>query len=157
MKSIVVVGLGNPLMSDDGVGIRIIHSLSQRKNEFPHVEFRDIGAAVHGVIHAIAHRRTAILVDCAFMGEPPGTIRRFETGDVVSKHMKHPTDLHGADLFDIIALSRRLGECPPDVVIFAVEPVNVSPGHSLSPELENRLEEYTLMIATELEKVPSTT
>jgi len=157
VKPIIVAGLGNPLMSDDGIGIRIVQILSRKKNDFPTVEFRDIGLSVHGVIHAIAHRKTAILVDCAFMGESPGVIRRFETKDVVSKHSRSPMDIHGADLFDIITLSRRLGECPSHVIIFAIEPADVSPGQSLSPDLENRLVTYCSLVAEELKRYISIT
>jgi hydrogenase maturation protease len=150
VKPVVVIGLGNPLMSDEGVGVHVIRELSARAGEFPGIEFLDAGTSGMVALHAMAGRRKAVFVDCARMGGSPGTIRRFRPDDVASRKVLSGLSLHEGDLMSIIELSRRIGECPADVVIFGVEPECFDPVQELSPALASRLAAYVEQIVSEL-------
>ena len=149
----VVIGLGNPLMSDEGIGSRLITELAGRSNreESAGVLFLDLGTSGAKVLHAIAEKRKAIFLDCVFMGERPGAIRRFTTDDVRSLKILSRFSFHEADLLGILELSRRLGECPPEVVLFGIEPQEIVPGETLSSALQTRIREYVAMIQAELQ------
>ena len=140
-------------MSDEGIGIRLLEALAARAGEFPGVDFEDLGTAGMRILHAIAGRQKAILVDCAFMGLEPGTIRKFNPGEVRSVRKMSGFSTHSGDLMAVLDLSRRLGEFPPEVVIFGIEPKRVGFGDTLAPELEKRFAEYLDMIARELTPV----
>ncbi|MDI6773960.1 MAG: hydrogenase maturation protease [Verrucomicrobiota bacterium] len=146
----VVIGLGNLLMGDEGVGIRIIRKLAEQEEQSPDTEFVEAGAAGMGIVHALAGRKKAVIIDCARMGERPGAMLRFAPRDVASRKAQSAYSLHEGDILQAIELSARLGECPASVVIFGVEPVDLGPGDRLSPALNARLDSYVRRVAREL-------
>jgi hydrogenase maturation protease len=148
--SIVVLGLGNPLMADEGVGIAVIERLQSEAGQYSDVEFVDAGTGGMAVLHRIEGRRKAVFVDCAFMGEPPGTIRRFTPGAVRSTKALAHQSLHEADLLRILDLAKQLGQAPEQVVIFGIEPETVAPGLGLSTMLADRMDHYVSVIQSEL-------
>lgn len=149
-KAIIVGGLGNPLMTDEGVGLYVIRELAARSENLSHVDFIELGTSPMNVVHAIAGRQKAILVDCAYMDEPAGTIRRFTPDDVASsKEMAH-FSLHEGDLLDALKLSQVLGECPGEIVIFGIQPESMEFGDSLSPALQEQLEKYVEVVGGEV-------
>ncbi len=149
-KEIVVIGLGNLLLSDEGIGIHLIRKLSEHRGKFPCVEFIDAGTGGMNVLHLIANRKKAVIIDCVKMGKKPGTIKRFEQTDVqTTKKMTH-FSLHEADILRIIELSRQLGECPKKIVIFGIEPESLELGQKLSKTLSDGIDAYSIDICKEL-------
>lgn len=149
-EPVIVLGLGNPLMSDEGIGVRIVHELSQKADDYPDVKFHDAGTGGMSILHAIAHREKAIIVDCALMGTESGTIKRFEPHQVESvKKLTHHS-LHEADILRILELAKQLDQCPRDVIIFGIEPVTIKPGQIISPNLAAKLDFYIKTIEKEL-------
>ncbi|MBN1270522.1 MAG: hydrogenase maturation protease [Kiritimatiellae bacterium] len=157
MNPPLIIGLGNPLMSDEGIGPRIVAELAKRADLPEGVDILDLGTGGMSVLHAIAGRRRLIAIDCAVMGEEPGTIRRFRPEEADSTKFLSGLSLHEGDLFKTLELSRFLGECPEDVVIFGIEPKSLAPGEQLSPDLEARVAGYVAEITKELEKTRGTT
>jgi hydrogenase maturation protease len=147
----VVVGLGNLLMTDEGVGFYVVRELMARSDRFSHVEFTELGSSPMAVVHAIAGRNKAVLIDCAYMDEPAGTIRRFTPEEVLSRKASSHFSLHQGDLLSELELSRKLGEYPDEVVIFGIQPKSMVPGEGLSAELRERLENYVETISAELD------
>lgn len=150
MNPIVVIGLGNPLMRDEGVGLRVVRELESRRDRFPGVDFIEAGASALGALHSMAGRRKAVFVDCAFMGEPAGTIRRFKPEEARSIKRLAGFSLHEGDLMSSIELSRKLGECPDKIVIFGIEPDVVKMGEELSTLLSEWLPQYVAAVEAEL-------
>ncbi len=149
-KPVVVLGLGNPLMTDEGVGVYLIERLMPSASEYPAVEFVDAGTGGLSILYHIENRHKAILIDCVFMDEPPGTIRRFTPDQVQSTKVLAHESLHEADLMRIIAMARELGQAPGEIVIFGIQPERVEPGLGLSRTLMERIDEYISMILHEL-------
>jgi hydrogenase maturation protease len=152
VNATVVIGLGNPLMRDEGVGLFVVRDLETRKERFPGVDFIEAGASALGSLHSMAGRRKAIFVDCAFMGERLGAIRRFSPDEARSIKRLAGFSLHEGDLLKSIQLSRNLGECPGEIVIFGIEPAVVEMGEGLSPLLADRLPAYVAAVEAELER-----
>ena len=142
MKPTLIICLGNPLMRDEGIGIRLASELSQKLVDNPDVEVLDLGTGGLTIMHAIAGRERIIFVDCALMGEMPGVMRRFTPDEVVSKKIKTRYSLHEGDLLDTLRLSKSMGECPDDIVIFGIEPKEVASGEGLTKELEQKIPHY---------------
>ena len=149
-KDIIVLGLGNPLMSDEGVGVSIVERLQKQAAKFPDVEFIDAGTGGMNVLHLIANRKKAVIVDCALMGQTPGTTRRFTPNDVTSVKQVSHFSLHDVDILKVLELSRQLEECPPEVIIFGIEPAKIEQGDTLSPELAAQIGEYVKIISRSL-------
>jgi hydrogenase maturation protease len=149
-KDVVVVGLGNTLTADEGIGCAIAgHFLSQQE-KYPEVEFVDAGTGGMNLLHIISGRKKAIIIDCAVMGTELGTIKRFTPQQAKSiKQLSHYS-LHEAEVLQIIEMSRKLGECPETIVIFGIEPKSVENERELSETLSGRLSEYIKTIEKEL-------
>jgi hydrogenase maturation protease len=138
-KDTIVIGLGNILFSDEGIGVHLIRKLSEHHDKYPSVEFIDAGTGGMNVLHLIANRKKAIIIDCVKMDKKPGTIKRFEPADVqTTKKMMH-FSLHEADILRIIELSKQLGECPDQIVIFGIEPESLELGQNLSKTLSAKI------------------
>jgi hydrogenase maturation protease len=149
-KDTIVIGLGNILFSDEGIGVHLIRKLSEHQDKFPSVEFIDAGTGGMNILHLIANRKKAVIIDCVKMGKKPGTIKRFESADVqTTKKMMH-FSLHEADILRIISLSRQLGECPDKIVIFGIEPESLELGQKLSKTLSDGIDAYLADICNEL-------
>ncbi len=149
-KDTVVVGLGNILLSDEGVGVYLIRQLLNQQDRFPKVEFIDAGSGGMNLLHIIANRKKALIIDCTKMGEKPGTMRRFGPEDVQSVKKMGQFSLHEADILRVIKLSEQLGECPGEIVFFGIEPESLEPGEELSKTLSAKLDAYTAEIRKEL-------
>lgn len=151
-KPIVVLGLGNPLMADEGIGVYLIERLMAFADRYPSVEFVDAGTGGLSVLYHFEGRRKAIFVDCAFMDEPPGTIRRFTPDEVRSTKVLAHQSLHEADLMRIIAMARELGQAPDEVVIFGIQPERLEFHQGLTPVLMDKIDEYIAQILHECEE-----
>lgn len=149
MKPTLIICLGNPLMRDEGIGIRLASEFSVHLADNPDVEVLDLGTGGLSVIHAIAGREKIVFVDCAIMGQSPGLMLRFTPEQVRSKKVRMRYSLHEGDLLNTLELSRRLGECPDDIVIFGIEPKEIAHGEGLTSELENNIRQYVQTILQE--------
>jgi len=150
MKPVLIICLGNPLMKDEGIGIRLASELTAHLTDNPDVEVMDLGTGGFSVIHTIEGREKIIFVDCAIMEQPPGLICRFTPEQVSSKKVRMRYSVHEGDLLNTIDLSRRLGQCPDDIVIFGIEPMEISHNEGLTSELENNIRQYVQTILKEL-------
>ena len=151
MKPILIICLGNPLMRDEGIGIRLASELSDLLAGNSDVEVLDLGTGGLSVLHAIEGRKKIIFVDCALMGQESGTILRFTPEQVRSKKVSMRYSLHEGDLLNTLELSRRLGECPDEIVIFGIEPKEIADGEGLTNELQNNIRQYVQTILQETE------
>ena len=156
VKETIVVGLGNPLMADEGIGTVLVDELSKLaaagKLPSENIEYYDGGCGGMYLLHTIAERKKAILLDCCLMGTEPGTVRRFTPDDVKSvKKMAH-LSLHEVDILKVIELANQIGQCPDEIVIFGIEPVSIEPQMHLNEAIQKRIPEYLETIRNELDK-----
>lgn len=150
-KATVVLGLGNPLMADEGIGVCLVERLAESAGDYLDVDFVDAGTGGVSVLYKIEGRRKAIFIDCAYMGEKPGAIRRFTPDEVRSAKVLAHQSLHEADLLRIIDLARELGQAPNEIVIFGIQPERIEFSMGLSPALASRIPEYLAVIRQELD------
>ena len=149
-KDTVVIGLGNILLSDEGIGVHIVRRLLSQQDKFPLVDFIEAGSAGMNLLHILANRKKAVIIDCAKMGEKPGTMRRFSPNDVQSVKKLGQFSLHEADILQVINLSKQLGECPKEIVFFGIEPESPEPDQELSQTLSANLDSYATEIRKEI-------
>lgn len=150
MKDTVVIGLGNTLLSDEGIGMHVVHRLIESGKMPVNVECVEMGSGGFRVIHAIAGRRRAVFVDCARMGEKPGALKRFEPAKAKSRKKLPGFSLHEGDLLSILDTARLAVTCPDDIVIFGIEPASTAIGENLSPALAARMDEYVAALMAEV-------
>lgn len=127
----LVLGIGNLLLCDEGVGVHVVHALRQEQLP-PDVVTLDIGTAFLDALHEIEHADRIIIVDAMEGGCAPGTVYRVPFEDC-----ERPTciaSLHGFDLSRVMFLAGR--KFSPEVIVIGVEPARIDWGVELSPEIQ---------------------
>jgi hydrogenase maturation protease len=148
----VVLGIGNVLLSDEGVGVHAIKALAQRYEETKQVEIVDGGTAGMELFPLLEGAHHLIVVDAIRCGQPPASIVRLE-GEQVPAYFKTKLSPHQVGLSDVLAALAFKGTIPGQVVLIGVQPVKLSLGMDLSPEVNARLEEVVSMVQAELAKL----
>jgi hydrogenase maturation protease len=131
----LVLGLGNPILRDDRIGLRVIEEL---KGFFfdSDVTLQTSTLAGMDLLECLIGFDRAIIVDAIQTGGEPGTVYRLSPQDFIARHaFPH---LHNIDFFQTLMLGRGLiPDLPDDVVIIGVEVKDVSNfGEDLTPEIE---------------------
>lgn len=147
-KPLRIIGVGNPLMADDGLGIAAAERLAALV--WPQgIEVLDGGTGGLTLLDLFAQARGVILLDAVAMGAAPGTLRRFSAEDLAAlPAAASGLSLHGGGLGEVLALGRELGMLPP-LVLFGVEPVRVELGLGLSPVVAAALEDLLERVRAE--------
>ncbi len=116
----LILGVGNPILTDDGIGIKIARRLKQEKPDLEVIETTEAGMAILDLI-AIAGCDRLIIVDSIKTGQKrPGELYRFELEDL--KPAKDFSSSHGVDIATAFELGQRLGYIMPKYIsLYAVE------------------------------------
>ncbi len=149
MSKIVVLGIGNVLLSDEGVGVHAVKALLQRYDLSAGVEVVDGGTTCMELLPELEGAEYLIVVDAIRIGRPPGSIVRLE-GDQVPAFFKTKLSPHHVGLSDILAALAFKGSVPSHVGLIGVQPVTLSLGMELSPEVKARLDEVVGLVVAEL-------
>ena len=129
-KRAVVICLGNPLMRDDGVGIRVASELRRTFDGGISVyAYRDPDLSLIANVEGAA---AVVLVDALQSGKRPGTVSTYEIGPAGDKVSVELPSLHGLGLPELFDLARQAGllDCP--VTVVGVEPKDCSPGKQMT-------------------------
>ena len=134
----IVLGLGNLLLRDEGIGVHIVRILEEQKILPPSVELVDGGVATLDVVEMFDENDRLIVVDTVQGGEEPGTIYRFRPNDVKSKYSS-TTSLHQLTFLEALRMAGQIGKVPADITIIGVEPAEMSYSMELSPIIEKKI------------------
>jgi hydrogenase maturation protease len=140
---LLVVGLGNPLRGDDGIGPRVVEQLNRRGLPVE-VEALDVGSAGLGLLDLLEEPRSAggggprrvIIVDAADVGLEAGQFARFTPEQVELMGAAEGAGSHQAGLAEVLALARALEHPLPEIVIFGVQPGSLEWGTGLTSKVE---------------------
>lgn len=148
-SGVLVLGLGNPLCRDDGLGGRVIEMLTE-KNLPAQVALIDGGTPGWGVANFLQGWSRVILIDAADMGLLPGTWRRFRMEDVSLGVNSGCISLHEPGLAEGLALGQALGMLPQDIILYCVQPEYTEEGIGLTSVVEAVLPELVENILLDL-------
>jgi hydrogenase maturation protease len=136
--AVLVLGLGNPLRGDDGIGPRVIEVLNRRG--LPEgVTALDAGTGGLDLLQVLEGWERAIIIDAADVGREPGQFARFTSDEARFVGSEDATSLHNAGLAEVLALAEAIGQPLPELVIFGVQPAKIGWGEGLSPAVEATL------------------
>lgn len=148
----LVLGIGNTIMSDDGVGIRVVQEL-HREYRFPlTVEVVEGGTLGLGLLPLLEGRSHLIVVDAVETGKKPGTCIRL-TGEELPAALESGLSPHQLGLKDLLAVSRLMGRTQPEMVLIGVQPRSVELAEHLSPEVELQVETMKGAVLKELARI----
>lgn len=150
--NILVLGLGNILLSDEGVGVRIVEALSASHDLPDGVEVLDGGTSGMDLLDMVAERDCLIVADAVNAAGPPGRLIRLE-GENIKVLFETRFSPHQLGLSDMLAALCLIDKAPCRVVIIGVVPQNLSLGLDLSRAAAGGCDTAVTMIVDELTRL----
>jgi hydrogenase maturation protease len=147
---IVVLGLGNILLRDEGVGVRVIEELQRRYDFFPPVKMLDGGTAGFGLVTEIEGCNKLLVVDAVKAGNEPGTVYKFKSGDITVT-IPQTLSVHDLGFFEALEQWKMLG-INPEVIFFGIEPEDMNSwGFDLTPSIQNKIPKLVALVIDQLQ------
>jgi hydrogenase maturation protease len=146
---ILILGLGNPILSDDGIGLLLTSKL---EGKFPGVDIASITLAGLELLDILVGYDHVFLIDAAIgTGGEPGELKEISDG----KGALHLFTSHGVNFFEILKLGRDSGlKMPEPAVVFGIEIGNATDfGTALSPALLSALPSLETAITARIEQM----
>jgi hydrogenase maturation protease len=147
-KDIVVIGIGNTLMGDDGAGPKVILLLEGR---FEDVELVSLDTPSHGIITYLTGKKKAIIVDAAFFGAQPGEVKIFQLDQIKSVSEKSGLHLHDTDIVKVLEYAGTLNLLPAEITLYCIQAMEVKPSLVLSPAVKIGVQEAARLIEKEIQ------
>jgi hydrogenase maturation protease len=145
----LVIGIGNCLRGDDGVGHVAVQRL--RALNLPNASAREESGEGAALIEAWKNAQNVILIDAVQTGAAPGTIYRLgANGAPIPARFFH-CSTHGFGVAEAIGLARALDQLPPRLVLYGIEGRELNVGENLSPEVAAAVNELLGRIRQEIE------
>ena len=136
MDKILIVGIGNLLCCDEGIGVHVIQEMN--KMELPtYIELIDIGTSTMDLISYLEGVRKLIVIDAMKAEGTPGTIYKSKPEDLLLKGAG-PISLHEIGLLETLSMAKKMG-MEINTVIIGVEPKVLDWGMELSEEVKNKI------------------
>lgn len=149
---ILVLGLGNLLLSDEGVGVRIVQALGASHDLPDEVDVLDGGTSGMDLLDAVADRDCLIVADAVNADGPAGRLIRLENADI-RQLFETRFSPHQLGLSDLLANLRLIDKAPRRVIVIGVVPENLSLGLDLSPAAAGGRDAAVQMIVDELSRL----
>ncbi len=132
MADLLVLGLGNVLCRDDGVGVAAVHRILDRREPPPGVDVLDGGTLGLSLLPHLEDAKAAILLDAIRTDAPPGTFVRLE-GEEVAPAVAARLSVHQVGVADLLDAARLRGRVPPRLLLLGIVPESLELGIGLSP------------------------
>ncbi|SBT03794.1 maturation element for hydrogenase 2 [Candidatus Accumulibacter aalborgensis] len=146
---IVVLGAGNILLSDEGLGVRVIERLPLRYSLPPEVGIIDAGTCGMEMLDDLEDLDALIMVDAIRAGKAPGTLIRL-TAEAVPVFFRTKLSPHQIGLCDVLATLELIGKAPKYTAILGMQPESLTLGMELSPTAEAGMPQLLSMVVDEL-------
>jgi hydrogenase maturation protease len=147
MEECVIIGIGNVLHGDDGLGVHAIRYLKERMPES--VTLVEGGVYSLDLLTWMDGPKHAIFIDAMDVEDEPGSVYRFSPQDVIEQP-KTPLSVHDLGLYDLIAAAKLLDQCPEHITIIAVQIKSVAMGMELSKEVRDALPHVHRLVLEEI-------
>ncbi|TWJ32425.1 HyaD/HybD family hydrogenase maturation endopeptidase [Geobacter argillaceus] len=136
--SILVLGIGNLLMADDGVGVRVVQGLASRYRFPAGVTVLDGGTLGLDLLPRLEGVERLLVVDAVETGDKPGTMVRL-TGDDIPLALETKVSPHQMGLKDLLTVASLQGHVPREMVLWGVQPASIELDMALTPPVAETL------------------
>jgi hydrogenase maturation protease len=146
------LGIGNPYMHDDAIGIEVVAELRKREldEKILVFEYRTLDLSL---LTYFKNSSKIVLVDALKSGQVPGTVSKYSVSDSKNPMSTLP-NLHGLQLYDVVDLASQTGVLSCPIVVVGIEPKDCTPGEGLSDEVKGALPKVINVVMNELLNQP---
>ncbi len=148
--SILVLGLGNAIMTDDGFGVKAVTVLSSRYLFHGPVKLVDGGTLGLDLLPFLEEVESLIILDAIDMRAAPGEIFRLE-GEEVPRAFASKLSVHQMGLQDLLAVAELQGHVPKNLVVWGVQPECIEMGTEMTAAVEAAVEPVVARTLGELQ------
>ncbi|MBF0355198.1 MAG: HyaD/HybD family hydrogenase maturation endopeptidase [Alphaproteobacteria bacterium] len=149
---VMILGIGNMLMSDEGIGVRVVQEMESRFRFSPDIEIVDGGTSGMELLEPMMNLNHLIVVDAVRSGDPAGTLIRLEDDEVPALFQTRLSP-HQLGLSDVLATLKLAGGFPLHLVLLGCEPESLATHMGLTPSVEAQVEPLIEAVLAELAKI----
>ena len=154
---VLVVGVGNLLLKDEGIGVHVAEKL-QKHNLPGNVEVIDGGTAGIDILLSQAGLDKLVVIDAIRFGKKPGTIYKLrfkgkeenKLARLFGPDSRAEISLHQLGLIDALAAAEKLNCLPKEIVIIGIEPNQISPGLELTEQVKQKIPKIVNVVLEEI-------
>jgi hydrogenase maturation protease len=140
MTKDLILGVGNLLLTDEGLGIHAVRKLFENPALPADVEVVDGGTAGLGLLYYLEDVNRLVIIDAVETGGPPGTMVRL-SGEQIPVYMAMKVSPHEITLPDFLAAAKLRDLYPQEVIVWGIQPQSLEVGVDLSPVVAEKLDE----------------
>ncbi len=148
-KKVALIGLGNILMGDEGVGVHAVKVLRRRYDFSADLNLIDGGTLGLDLLPFLEGMEKVLFLDALDLQRDPGTIAVLEDGEIPS-FLGRSLSFHQVGLADLLFASKLIGVKPGKVLLIGIQPEKIEAGLALSKALTNNFEKYMQTILWKL-------
>ncbi|MFZ5986066.1 MAG: hydrogenase maturation protease [Bacillota bacterium] len=148
MGDTAVIGIGNILQRDDGMGVHVIKQLENQGLPSA-IELVDGGTSTLNMLSYFMDYNRVIIVDCLRGGLEPGTIYKIKPQDI-KKYKKENLSIHDVQILDVVNMANMMGKFP-EVIIFGIEPKEIEFNLEMTDIMKSKVPEVIEHIKKELD------
>lgn len=151
-EHVMILGVGNILLSDEGFGVRVVEALEERYDFPDNVSVIDGGVLGINLMGIISEADQLIVVDVIRNGGQPGDIYRID-GEAIPERIRAKNSLHQIDFLESLTLCQALDKVP-ETVIVGVEPKDIETlSVDLTAATADRIDDVIQMVLAELDRL----
>ena len=136
MDKILIVGIGNLLCRDEGIGVHVIQEMEKIKLP-DHIDLLDMGTSTMDLISHLEGVKKLIVIDAMRAGGKPGTIYKCKPEDLIPKG-EQSVSLHDIGVIETLTMAKKMGMAI-ETVIIGVEPETMDWGMELTEAVKNKI------------------
>jgi hydrogenase maturation protease len=152
IEKVLILGIGNTLLSDEGIGVHLVQRMQQRLGDLEGVMFMDGGTLSFTLAEPIAWADGLIVVDAARMGETPGTLKLFRDEEMDAYLTGNRSSVHEVSLSDLMDIARLSETLPLSRYLVGIEPEFLDwgekPSKAVEPAIEQGIAEISGILAS---------
>ena len=148
-RRILLLGLGNILLQDEGLGVRAVERLMAAYRLPPEVQAMDGGVMGLDLLPYMEGATDLLILDAVQTGQQPGSLVRLE-GEAIPTALSLKMSLHQVGLHELLALASFQGTLPSRVVLWGLEPASFEWGVQLSEQIASQIDALVEAAVAEL-------
>ncbi len=148
---IAVIGIGNTLMKDEGVGVHIVNALLKNYRFTPQIELIDGGTAGMELLQFFQDNEKIIIIDAVNFDREAGFIGSIENDDIL-RRLNNKLSMHHLGITDVLSSLQLTGGKADEIFLLGIQPKSIELGMELTAEIAQKTDKMISIILQKLEQ-----